>query len=291
MSLPPNLPQNAFPDPPGSVASLGPVAIPHASPVLAFNYVTLAFDGPPVLKNISFSVAPGETRVLLGPAGVGKSVLLKLANGLIRPDKGSIQLFGEEISNMPEEQLFPLRTRIGMVFQEGALFDSLTVRDNVGYQLIPENVPDDEIDARVRQILSFVGLERTFAFYPSSLSGGMKRRVAIARAAIRQPELMLYDSPTGGLDPVTSTTIIELIVKERDVHQTPAVLVTHRLQDAFTMCTHYYDQEKAAMLPLPEGQTNSNTTFLMLDEGRLIFDGTIHDLVHSKDPFVREFLE
>ena len=197
MSLPPNLPQNAFPDPPGSVASLGPVAIPHASPVLAFNYVTLAFDGPPVLKNISFSVAPGETRVLLGPAGVGKSVLLKLANGLIRPDKGSIQLFGEEISNMPEEQLFPLRTRIGMVFQEGALFDSLTVRDNVGYQLIQENVPDDEIDARVRQILSFVGLERTFAFYPSSLSGGMKRRVAIARAAIRQPELMLYDSPTG----------------------------------------------------------------------------------------------
>ena len=157
--------------------------------------------------------------------------------------------------------------------------------------LLYTSVPDDEIDARVRQILSFVGLERTFAFYPSSLSGGMKRRVAIARAAIRQPELMLYDSPTGGLDPVTSTTIIELIVKERDVHKTPALLVTHRLQDAFTMCTHYYDQEKAAMLPLPEGQTNPNTTFLMLDEGRLIFDGTIHDLVHSKDPFVREFIE
>ena len=191
MSLDSNLPQNASPAP------LGPAAAHHVSPVVAFKYVTLAFDGPPVLKNISFSVAPGETRVLLGPAGVGKSVLLKLANGLLRPDKGSIQLFGEEISNMPEEQLFPLRTRIGMVFQEGALFDSLTVRDNVGYQLIQEKVPDDEIDARVRQILSFVGLERTFAFYPSSLSGGMKRRVAIARAAIRQPELMLYDSPTG----------------------------------------------------------------------------------------------
>ena len=119
----------------------------------------------------------------------------------------------------------------------------------------------------------------------------MKRRVAIARAAIRQPELLLYDSPTGGLDPITSTTIIELIIKERDVHRHPALLVTHRLQDAFTLCTHYYDQEKAAMLPLPEGQTNLNTTFLMLDEGRLIFDGTIHDLVHSQDPFVREFLE
>jgi phospholipid/cholesterol/gamma-HCH transport system ATP-binding protein len=269
----------------------GPVAAPHTSPVLAFNYVSIGFDGPPVLKNVSFSVAPGETRILLGPAGVGKSVLLKLANGLLRPDKGSIQLFGQEISNMPEEQLFPLRMRIGMVFQEGALFDSLSVRDNVAYQLIQEEVPDEEIDARVMQALTFVGLERTFSMFPDSLSGGMKRRVAIARASIRQPEFMLYDSPTGGLDPITSTTIIELIVKERDVHKTPSLLVTHRLQDAFTLSTHYYDQEKAAMLPLPEGQTNSNTTFLMLDEGRLIFDGTIHDLVHSQDPFVREFLE
>jgi phospholipid/cholesterol/gamma-HCH transport system ATP-binding protein len=275
-----------------------PVSSPHgqqaatdAGPVVVFRNVSIAFDGPPVLQNVSFSVAPGETRILLGPAGVGKSVLLKLANGLLRPDEGSILLFGEEISHMPEEQLFPLRTRTGMVFQEGALFDSLSVRDNVAYQLIQERVPDSEIDLRVREALRFVELEETFSLFPDSLSGGMRRRVAIARALIRQPELLLYDSPTGGLDPVTSTTIIELIVKERDVHKTPALLVTHRLQDAFTMCTHYYDQEKAAMLPLPEGQTNPNTTFLMLDEGRLIFDGTIHDLVHSKDPFVREFIE
>ena len=204
------------------------------SPVVAFRNVSIAFDGPPVLEDVSFSVAPGETRILLGPAGVGKSVLLKLVNGLLRPDQGSILLFGEEISHMPEEQLFPLRTRTGMVFQEGALFDSLTVRDNVAYQLIQEQVPDDEIDRRVRDALRFVELEETFDLFPASLSGGMRRRVAIARALIHQPELLLYDSPTGGLDPVTSTTIIELIVKERDVYHTPSLLVTHRLQDAFT---------------------------------------------------------
>jgi phospholipid/cholesterol/gamma-HCH transport system ATP-binding protein len=178
-----------------------------------------------------------------------------------------------------------------MVFQESALFDSLSVRDNVAYQLIQELVPDDEIDTRVRQALAFVGLEQTFSLFPSSLSGGMKRRVAIARAFIRHPELLLYDSPTGGLDPVTSTTIIELIVKERDVHQTPSLLVTHRLQDAFTLCSHRFDIEENRMVPLPKGQTDLNTTFLMLEEGRLIFDGSLHDLVHTENPFVREFLE
>jgi len=253
--------------------------------------VSLAFDGPAVLENITFSVAPGETRILLGPAGVGKSVLLKLIIGLLRPQEGNVTLFGEEISLLPEEKLFPLRARAGMVFQEGALFDSLTVRDNVGYQLIQELVSDEEIDHRVREALSFVGLEETFGMYPASLSGGMRRRVAIARALIHHPELILYDSPTGGLDPVTSTTIIELIVKQRDVHATPALLVTHRLQDAFTLCSHQFDREKNCMVPLPKGQTNPNTTFLMLDEGRLIFDGSVSELLHSPIEFVREFLE
>jgi ABC-type transport system involved in resistance to organic solvents, ATPase component len=260
-------------------------------PVLAFGHVSLAFEGPPVLDDITFSVAPGETRILLGPAGVGKSVLLKTAIGLLRPDSGSIRLFGEEIASMPEENLFPLRSRMGMVFQEGALFDSLTVRDNVAYQLIQERVPDNEIDARVRQALTFVGLEDTFSLFPSSLSGGMRRRVAIARSFIRHPELLLYDSPTGGLDPVTSTTIIELIVKERDVHRTPSMLVTHRIQDAFTLCTHYFDTDQNAMVPFPKGTTDPGTTFLMLDEGRLIFDGSLRELVDSDNPFVREFLE
>ena len=263
----------------------------EVAPVVAFRNVSIAFDGPPVLDDISFSVAPTETRILLGPAGVGKSVLLKLANGLLRPDQGSIQLFGEEISDMPEEKLFPLRTRAGMVFQEGALFDSLTVRDNVAYQLIQERVPDDEIDRRVKKALRFVELEETFSLFPSSLSGGMRRRVAIARAFIRKPELLLYDSPTGGLDPVTSTTIIELVMKERDVYRTPSILVTHRLQDAFTLCTHRFDADLNRMTPLPQGVTDPGTTFLMLEEGRLIFDGSLHDLLHSQNPFVREFLE
>jgi phospholipid/cholesterol/gamma-HCH transport system ATP-binding protein len=262
-----------------------------AGAVVSFENVTISFDGPPVLEDISFKVAPGETRIVLGPAGVGKSVLLKATIGLVCPDSGSIFLFGEEISHMPESALFPLRLRTGMVFQEGALFDSLSVRDNVAYQLIQERVPDDEIDKRVREGLRFVGLEQTFDLFPGSLSGGMRRRVAIARALIRRPELLLYDSPTGGLDPVTSTTIIELIVKQRDFYKTPSLLVTHRLQDAFMMCTHRFDAESNAMVALPEGETDPQTTFLMLNEGRLIFDGSLHDLVHSTDPFVREFLE
>jgi phospholipid/cholesterol/gamma-HCH transport system ATP-binding protein len=262
----------------------------ETGPVLSFSGVTLAFDGPPVLKDITFSVGPNETRILLGPAGVGKSVLLKLANGLLSPDAGSILLFGEEISHMKEEMLFPLRTRTGMVFQEGALFDSLTVRDNVAYQLIQERVPDDEIDLRVREALRFVELEQTFDLFPTSLSGGMRRRVAIARALIHKPDLLLYDSPTGGLDPVTSTTIIELIVKQRDAYRTPSILVTHRLQDAFTMCTHRFDPTSGRMVPLPKDQTDPNTTFLMLSEGRLIFDGSLAELTGSQDPFVREFL-
>lgn len=268
-----------------------PAHAPDSSPVVAVRDVTVEFDGPPVLTDVTFSVAPAETRILLGPAGVGKSVLLKLIIGLLRPLKGDVLLFGENISHMPEEKLFPLRARAGMVFQEGALFDSLTVRDNVAYQLIQERVPDDEIDSRVHEALRFVGLSETFSMYPSSLSGGMRRRVAIARALIHDPELILYDSPTGGLDPVTSTTIIELIVKQRDVHSTPALLVTHRLQDAFTLCNHRFDSEKGHMVPLPEGQTNSNTTFLMLEDGRIIFDGSLEELLHSQNSFVREFLE
>jgi phospholipid/cholesterol/gamma-HCH transport system ATP-binding protein len=248
-----------------------------AGPVVAVRDVSAAFDGPPVLQDITFSVAPAETRILLGPAGVGKSVLLKLILGLLRPQKGSVFLFGEDISRMPEQKLFPLRSRAGMVFQESALFDSLTVRDNVAYQLIQERVPDEEIDSRVREALSFVGLEETFDLYPASLSGGMKRRVAIARALINRPELILYDSPTGGLDPVTSATIIELIVKQRDVHATPALMVTHRLQDAFVLCNHRFDPEQDRMVPLPARVTNPNTTFLMLEEGRLIFDGSLDE--------------
>ena len=268
-----------------------PTPLESRDPVVVFENVTISFDGPPVLEDISFSVGPHETRIVLGPAGVGKSVLLKLANGLDCADSGSILLFGENIAKVREQELLPLRMRTGMVFQEGALFDSLSVRDNVAYQLIQERVPDNEIDQRVREALRFVGLEQTFDLYPGSLSGGMRRRVAIARALIRQPELLLYDSPTGGLDPITSTTIIELIVKQRDFYKTPSLLVTHRLQDAFTMCSHRFDPECNCMVPLPKGKTDPNTSFLMLNEGRLIFDGSLHELVRCDDPFVKEFLE
>jgi phospholipid/cholesterol/gamma-HCH transport system ATP-binding protein len=262
-----------------------------AQSTVRFRNVTVSFDGPPVLDDISFSIGPRETRILLGPAGVGKSVLLKATNGLVSPVSGGIFLFGEDIATMKESSLFALRARTGMVFQEGALFDSLSVRDNVAYQLIQERVSDEEIDRRVKEALAFVGLEHTFDLFPGSLSGGMRRRVAIARALIHNPELLLYDSPTGGLDPVTSTTIIELIVKQRDFYKTPSILVTHRLQDAFSMVTHRYDTAKDGMVPLPEGETDPNTTFMMLNEGKLIFDGTIDELVASHDPFVKEFLE
>ena len=271
-------------------AELDNAPAPAGKPVVVFKNVSIRFDGPPVLENVSFQVAPGETRILLGPAGVGKSVLLKLANGLLRPDSGRIFLFGEEITTMAEEQLLKLRTRTGMVFQEGALFDSLTVRDNVGYQLMERHRPIPEIDQRVREALRFVELEHTYDMLPASLSGGMRRRVAIARAIIDQPELLLYDSPTGGLDPVTSTTIDELIVKERDVYGTPSLLVTHRLQDAFTMATNRFDTGQGHMMPLPNAQINASTTFLVLYQGRVVFDGSTEGLVASQDPFLKDFL-
>jgi phospholipid/cholesterol/gamma-HCH transport system ATP-binding protein len=260
------------------------------APPVVFEDVSIRFDGPPVLEHVSFRLKPGETRILLGPAGVGKSVLLKLAIGLLKPDSGRIYLFGEDLGGMSEEQLLGMRIRTGMVFQEGALFDSLTVRDNVGYQLMERHLPVDEIDRRVHEALRFVELDHTYSMLPASLSGGMRRRVAIARAIIDQPRMLLYDSPTGGLDPVTSNTINELVIKERDVYRTPSLLVTHRLQDAFTMATHRYDTAKSEMTPLPHGQTNALTTFMVLHQGKMIFDGSTEELVASPDAFIRDFL-
>ena len=259
-------------------------------PAVVFEHVSIGFEGKQVLRNLSFTVKQGETRILLGPAGVGKSVLLKLADGLMRPDSGRIFVFGEEVSAMPEEQLFKLRSRIGIVFQEGALFDSLTVHDNVAYRLMEEQLPEDKVNKRVVEALRFVELEHTLDKFPSQLSGGMRRRVAIARAIINRPDLLLYDSPTGGLDPSTSTTIIELVIKQRDVYRTSSLLVTHRLQDAFTLVSHRFNRETNNMEPLPEGQIDPQTSFLMLDEGKLVFDGSTHDLVHSDDPFIKEYL-
>jgi phospholipid/cholesterol/gamma-HCH transport system ATP-binding protein len=273
---------------PQSVAK--PALESPGAPVLVFDNVSIGFEGKPVLENISFNVAQGETRILLGAAGGGKSVLLKLANGLFKPDAGSILVFGEDIVDMPDEELYKLRGRIGMIFQEGALFDSLTVRDNVAFRLIEQKVPEAEITERVTEALRFVELEQTLDKYPSELSGGMRRRVAIARAIVSRPDLILYDSPTGGLDPITSTLIIELVMKQRDVYGTTSIVVTHRLQDAFALATHTFDREHKHMIPIPNNGTDPHTTFLVLNEGRLIFDGSTHDLVHSEDPFIKEFI-
>jgi phospholipid/cholesterol/gamma-HCH transport system ATP-binding protein len=260
------------------------------APAVRFENVTIGFDEKEVLENISFEVKRGETRILLGPAGVGKSVLLKLANGLLKPDSGCISVFGYQVSAMREEDLFRLRGSIGTVFQEGALFDSLTVRDNVAFRLTEEHVPEDEIDRRVVEALRFVELEHTLDKFPSQLSGGMRRRVAIARAIVTKPDLILYDSPTGGLDPITSTTIDELVIKQRDVSQTSSLIVTHRLQDAFLMATHRFDKETNKMVTLPEKEIDPSTSFLMLHQGKLVFDGSTHDLVHSDDPFIKGYI-
>jgi phospholipid/cholesterol/gamma-HCH transport system ATP-binding protein len=261
-----------------------------SEPAVVFEDVSIGFSEKPVLENISFEVRQGEMRILLGPAGVGKSVLLKLVNGLLRPDSGRIMVFGREITAMKEADLFELRGSIGTVFQEGALFDSLNVRDNVGYRLMEEHLSEDEITARAEEALRFVEMEHTLYKFPSELSGGMRRRVAIARAIVTNPRLILYDSPTGGLDPITSTTIIELVMKQRDVSHTSSLVVTHRIQDAFVLAMHRFNRTTNQMELLPPHQTDPNTSFLMLHQGRLVFDGTTKELVHSSDPFIREYI-
>jgi phospholipid/cholesterol/gamma-HCH transport system ATP-binding protein len=262
----------------------------YTGPAVVFENVSIAFEDKQVLEGVSFTVEPGETRIVLGPAGGGKSVLMKLVNGLIAPDTGSIRVFGEDVTKMREVDLYTLRARIGMVFQESALFDSMNVHDNVAFRMIEEGVSSEEIDQRVLESLRFVELEQAVNKFPSELSGGMRRRVAIARAVVSKPDLILYDSPTGGLDPITSTTIIELVMKQRDVSHTTSLVVTHRLQDAFTLATHEYDVQAHAMKPIPNGGIDAKTKFLVLNEGKVVFDGTTQELVHSDDPWLKEYL-
>ncbi|MEI9979600.1 MAG: ATP-binding cassette domain-containing protein [Edaphobacter sp.] len=263
---------------------------PAEDPVVVFDDVTITFDIKPVLKNISFAVHHGETRIILGPAGGGKSVLMKLVDGLIRPDSGSIHVFGEDITHMRETDLFKLRGRIGMVFQESALFDSLSVEDNVAFRLHEQHVAEEEAHRRVVEVLQFVELEHTIAKFPPELSGGMRRRVSIARAIIAKPDLILYDSPTGGLDPITSTTIIDLVIKQRDVSHTTALVITHRLQDAFLLARNRFDKETGKIEPIPNNGIDDSTKFLVLNEGQIVFDGTTEELVHSTDPWLKEYL-
>ena len=258
---------------------------------VVFENVSLRFDEQVVLDGLSFELEHGATKVLLGVAGSGKTTILKLTLGLLRPDSGRIFVLGQEVTAMRERDLFELRRRIGMVFQESALFDSLSVEGNVAFRLFEEKVPEPEIQRRVLEALRFVELEHTIDLFPSELSGGMKRRVAIARTIISSPEVLLYDSPTAGLDPVTSTTIVELLVKQRDFYKTSALLVTHRLQDAFTMATHYFNPEKNKMLPVPAGWNwDSRTTFMVLKDGGKIFEGDAAEIANSDSSYIREYL-
>jgi phospholipid/cholesterol/gamma-HCH transport system ATP-binding protein len=258
---------------------------------IIFEDVSIGFEEVVVLDKISFELKRGETKIVLGIAGSGKSTILKLALGLIRPDSGNIYVLGHEITSMKENELADLRSQVGIVFQESALFDSLTVRENVAFRLMEEHLPEQEIESRVREVLRFVELESAIDKFPAELSGGMRRRVGIARAIITHPEVLLYDSPTGGLDPITSTTIIELIMKQRDVARTSALLVSHRLQDGFMLASHFYDPTTNSMQPVNgRPMRDVHTSFLILREGKVIFDGSARELGQVKDEYIREYI-
>lgn len=267
-----------------------PIVVPDGTPLVEFRNVSIGFEDHEVLQDVSFSVARGETRIILGPAGGGKSTLMKLTNGLLLPDSGEIFVFGRSLAEMSEREVFALRAHVGMVFQESALFDSLDVEDNVAYRLHEDHVPEAEAHERVVEALRFVELEKAIDKFPSELSGGMRRRVSIARAIITKPDLILYDSPTGGLDPITSTTIIELVVKQRDVSKATSLLITHRLQDAFTLATHCWDPKTNHMEKITDGNLDPNTKFLVLNEGKVVFDGSTRELTHSQDPWLKAYL-
>jgi phospholipid/cholesterol/gamma-HCH transport system ATP-binding protein len=265
--------------------------------LVQFDEVSTRFGEAWALRDVSFGLHKSETRIIFGAAGSGKTTLLKAAIGLIQPDAGKICLFGEEITNRKEHELFGLRAKAGMLFQEGALFDSLTVRENVEYPLRnqPSENPlsDEEIESRVREALRFVELEHTLDKLPSELSGGMRRRVGIARAIVTEPPLVLYDSPTAGLDPITANTIMALIAKERDVRQTASLIVTHRFQDGELMANFRYDARAEELVRVPDAGASdperASTKFFVMKEGEIVFSGAREQLDQATDPYVRRF--
>jgi phospholipid/cholesterol/gamma-HCH transport system ATP-binding protein len=262
-------------------------------PVLRLKDVVKYYAGDkPVLNGVSFHLFRGETKIIIGASGSGKSTILKLIMGLDRPDEGEIFVEGQNITNMTEQELVSVRQKIGMVFQESALFDSLTVRENVAYRLYEMNVDEDEIDRKVRESLGFVGLEDAIDKTPAELSGGMKRRVALARALISNPEIMLYDEPTAGLDPITSKRINELIITLRDIKNVTGVFVTHRMRDAFTLATEYATNGDKRIDFHTEDNSIciANTRFLMLRDGKIVFEGPDELLRRSSDDYIKRFL-
>jgi phospholipid/cholesterol/gamma-HCH transport system ATP-binding protein len=265
-----------------------------SEPVLSLEDVSIAFDTGNVLDGLSFSVAPRETKILIGESGSGKTLILKMAAGLIQPDSGTVQMLGHHLGHMSEKQLLAFRRNIGFVFQEGALFDSLTVAENVAYCLREEHVAEEEIEPRVRESLRFVEMEDTLEKLPSELSGGMRRRVSIARALVTRPLVVLYDSPTAGLDPVTSQTIITLILRLRDTQGVTSVLATHRLQDAFGVASYRFDGQTGRVVPVPHNgasrPSGAATNFVVLREGKVYFEGSPPELAETHDQYLRRFL-
>ena len=276
--------------------SLAVTSGPASTPTIQFENVRLGFAEGDILRSVSFAVQERETLVLLGETGMGKTLALKLAAGLLRPQAGSVRVLGKEISRMDEDDLLDFRRHIGFVFQEGALFDSMTVGDNVAYRLREDGVKEEEIAPRVREALRFVELEHTVEQLPSELSGGMRRRVAIARALVNQPPIVMYDSPTAGLDPITSQTIITMILRLRDVFGVTAMLATQRLQDGFALANFRFDPEsKKVVHSVSNGSAAAAaqlaaTRFLVLRDGRVYFEGGQEELSSSQDVYLQRFL-
>ena len=270
----------------------GPAAGGDGPPAVEFDDVSLAFDEKVILRGVSFSLLPGRMKIILGASGAGKSTILRLILGLLRPDAGRIFIAGQRVDDMRESELMGVRSNIGMVFQEGALFDSLTVRENVGYRLFEEtDMPIPEVDARVVEVLGYVGLGEYAERMPSELSGGQRRRVAIARALTSRPRLLLYDEPTTGLDPITALTIDDEIMKLRDLEGVTSIIVTHQLRDAFHIATHQAVRVGDALeYRLPDAAHAGRTQFVMLKDGGICFEGTADELKASKDPYLRTFL-
>jgi phospholipid/cholesterol/gamma-HCH transport system ATP-binding protein len=263
------------------------------APVVMFDQVELAFDDQAVLRNISFTLISGHTKIILGASGSGKSTILKIITGLLRADKGVIWVNGERVDQLTEPQMMAVRADLGMIFQEGALFDSLTVRENVGYKLYEESdMPIEEAHQRVEEVLGWVGLGEYIDRMPSELSGGQRRRVAIARAMAFKPRILLYDEATTGLDPITATTVDEEIIKLRDLEHVSSIVVTHQLRDAFYVATHMAERDadgKVAIVPAsPEKEREAE--FIMIRDGNIVFEGDADALRQSKDPYILTFL-
>jgi phospholipid/cholesterol/gamma-HCH transport system ATP-binding protein len=261
--------------------------------VVVFDHVQLAFDDKVVLKDISFTLASGHTKIILGASGSGKSTILKIITGLLRADAGAIVVNGARIDQLTEQEMMPVRADLGMIFQEGALFDSLTVRENVGYKLYEEtDMPLEEVDARVEEVLGFIGLIEHIDKMPSELSGGQRRRVAIARAMAFKPKILLYDEATTGLDPITATTVDHEIIKLRDLEEVSSIVVTHQLRDAFYVATHMASRVAGGEVKIvpatPEKEREAE--FIMLKDGLVCFEGDAEALRKSTDPYIRTFL-